>query len=272
MKWVYLWLMVISHGIGVFGAGSGYFPGGRMAGLGRASVALPGVWSVFNNQAGLAWDAGWQAGIFVENKFLMKEICYEAAGLTWSGRPGAFGLALSYYGFSLYNEFKAGFSYARKFGKRFSTGVQINYLSVQIAEDYGSKGTVSCEIGFMYRPDQNWTVGMHVCNPIPLKLSNHPDERLPILIRLGVGYDLSGRVLILLEGEKDLENPLTGRMGVEVRLARSVYARVGMLTCPFMVTGGIGFSLRRLVVDIATGYHMTLGFSPAISIGYSFTK
>lgn len=243
-----------------------------MAGLGKASVALPGLWSVFNNQAGLAWDVGWQAGIFAENRFLMKEICYEAAGLTWSGRPGAFGLALSYYGFSLYNEFKAGFSYARKFGKRFSIGVQINYLSVQIAEDYGSKGTVSCEIGFMYRPDQHWTVGMQVCNPVPLKLSDHPEERLPTLFRLGAGYDISGRVLILVEGEKDLENPLSGRIGMEVRLARSVYGRIGIITGPFMVTGGVGFSLGKLQVDIATGYHMTLGFSPAISIDYSFDQ
>jgi len=270
MKWMYIGLITICQAFSVSGSGGGFLPDGRAASLGKASIGLSGVWSVFNNQAGLVWDEGWQAGLFAENRFLMKELCYEAVGLSWSGRPGAFGLALSYYGFQLYNEFKAGIAYARKFGRRFSTGVQLNYLRVQIAERYGSRGVVSCEIGFMYRPDQHWTIGMQVCNPIPVKLSDHPDERLPMLFRLGAGYNISGKVLILLEGEKDLENPLVVRSGVEVRLARAVYGRIGMFTGPFTITGGFGLSLGRLVMDIATGYHMVLGFSPAISIGYSF--
>jgi len=247
-------------------------PGGRAAALGRASVAIPGVWSVFTNQAGLIWEQGWQAGLFAENRFLMKELCYEAVALNWSGRPGAFGLSISYHGFQLYNEFKAGITYARKFGKRFSTGVQINYLKIQIAEGYGSKGAISCEIGMMYKPDRSWTIGIQICNPIPVNLSGPPDERLPILFRLGAGYNIAGKVLILVEGEKEVEHPVGLKSGLEVRLTRSVSGRVGILTDPFMVTGGMGFSIGRLVVDIATGYHMTLGFSPSISIGYYFGK
>lgn len=265
-------MISLSQALGVNGAGGFFLPGGRPAALGRASVALNGVWSVFSNQAGLVWEEGWQAGVFAENRFLMKELCYEAAGISWSGRPGAFGMAISYNGFHLYNEFKAGISYARKFGKRFSTGVQLNYFRMQIAEGYGSRGVVSCDIGFMYRPDVHWTIGMQVSNPIPVKLSDHPTERLPIVFRLGTGYLIAEKILILFEGEKDLENPLVLKSGMEVRLANAVYGRIGLLTSPFTLTGGFGFSLGRLVVDIATGYQITLGFSPALSIGYSFGK
>lgn len=272
MKWMYIGLIALFHSVAVQGAGGEFLPGGRTAALGMASVALTGVWSAFNNQAGLVWEDGWQAGLYAENRFLMKEFCFEAVGISWSGRPGGFSLALSYYGFQLYNEFKAGISYARKFGRRFSTGVQLNYLRIQIGEGYGSKGAVSCEIGFMYKPDQHWTIGMKICNPIPVKLTDRPEEMLPTVFRLGAGYTFSGKVLILVEGEKDLENPLMVRTGVEIRMARSVYGRIGIFTAPFTVTGGIGFSLGRLEVDIATGYHMSLGFSPAISIGYSVEK
>lgn len=272
MKRVYIGLLLFSMLPGVSGSGGGFLPGGREGALGMASVALPSVWAVFNNQAGLVWTDGWNAGLFAENRFLIREICFEGAAISWAGRPGAFGFALSYYGFRIYNEFKVGIGYSRKFGRWFSAGIQFNYLRVQIAEGYGSRGVVSCEIGLMYRPDGRWTIGMQVCNPIPVKLSGTPGDRLPVFFRLGAGYDVSGKVLILVEGEKDLENPLIIRSGVEVRLARSVYARVGMYTVPFTVTGGFGFSLEKLVVDVAVKYHMTLGFSPAISIGYHFGK
>mgnify|MGYP002640723899 FL=1 len=272
MKWISMGLIVLSQVFTVPGSGGEFIPDGRAVAMGRASVALPGVWSVFNNQAGFVWEQGWQVGLFVENRFLMKELSFEALSLSWSGRPGAFGLALSYQGFQLYNEFKAGIAYARKFGKRFSTGVQLNYLKIQIAEGYGSRGVISSEIGLMYKPDHSWTIGIQICNPIPVKISETPDERLPMVFRLGAGYNISGKVLILLEGEKDLEHPLVVKTGAEIHLARSVSARIGVLSDPFMVTGGFGLSLGRLAVDIATGYHMTLGFSPAISVGYSFGK
>lgn len=272
MKWIWVGLCILVHAVNTYGSGGLNLPGGRAAALGRASVALPGVWSAFTNQAGMAWEDGLHAGLFAENRFLMKELCYEAVAVAWSGRPGAFGLALSYRGFQLYNEFHVGIGYARKFGRRLSTGIQLNYLRVQIAEGYGSRGVINCAAGFIYRPDNHWTLGMQICNPIPVRLSDSQDELLPLTFRLGAGYDISGKVLMLIEGEKDLENPLVIRSGVEVKLSGSVYGRVGVQSGPFMVTAGIGFVLSRLNVDIASGYHMVLGFSPAVSIGYVFNK
>lgn len=256
----------------VCGSGNNPVSGGRSASLGGVSAVLPGVWSVMTNQAGLAFTEGLQAGLFAENRFLMKELCSEVAVISWSGKPGAFGLGISCFGFNLYSEFRAGLTYARKFGKHFSGGVQLSYLRLQIAEGYASRGVVSCEIGFMYRPDIHWSFGMQVSNPVPVRLTSHPDELLPVTFRLGLGYCIASRVFMLLEGEKDLINPLIVRSGVEVRVAKSVYARIGMHTGPFVATGGIGVSLGRLGLDLATEYHMTLGFSPAVSLEYTLTK
>gem|GEM_PF-140968 len=270
MKWIYFCLVALFQTSWVCVAGNGYLPGGRSLALGGASVALPGVWSTFTNQAGLAWQQGWQAGLYAENRFMMKELSFEAVAVSWSGKPGAFGLAISHFGFQLYSEIEAGLVYARSFGKHFSAGVQLNYIMVQISEGYGSGSLVSCEAGIMYKPDINWTIGIQVCNPFPVKVSNQPEELLPVSFRLGAGYNLSGKVLILVEGEKDLENPLVFRTGLEVRIAGSFYGRVGFLTGPISGTAGLGMTLGRLVVDIGTRYNMTLGFSPAISIGYIF--
>jgi len=240
--------------------------------MGSAAVAASGIWSVATNQAGIAWLQGWHAGLYAENRFLVKELCYESVALTWSGKPGAFGMVVSYYGFRLYNEITAGVTYARKFGRRFSAGVQLYYNRIQLGEGYGSKGLVSCKIGLMYKPDDSWTLGIQVCNPVPVKVTDYPEERLPILFRLGIGYDISGKVLVLLEGEKDLEHKPVIRTGIEIKLAKMVWGRLGVISDPFMVTGGIGLGLGKIRVDIATRYHMVLGFSPSLSVVYSFEK
>lgn len=246
--------------------------GGRAASLGGSAVACPGIWSVSANQAGLAWQEGWQAGLFAGNRFFVKELSMESLSLTWAGKPGAFGLSISHYGFRSYHEFSAGLSYALKFGKRFSMGVKLGYLQLSIAEGYGSKGALTSAIGWMYRPDDAWTLGMQVCNPVPVRLTSYPEERLPTIFRLGVGYALSGKLLILLEGEKDLEHSLIIRTGAEMRMGKGFFTRIGLHSGPFTVTAGVGLVMGKLSADIAMEYHTVLGFSPGVSLEYQFTR
>ncbi|MFH1159728.1 MAG: hypothetical protein V1733_02130 [bacterium] len=265
-------LVAMLMGAKAFGLGIDPVPGARVSAMGTSGVTGTDIWAVSSNQAGMAWLQGWRLGLYVENRFLVSELCFEAVALSWVGKPGAFGMLVTYSGFRLYNEVKAGVAYARKFGKRFSAGVQLNYYRIQIGEGYGSTGNVSCEVGLMYKPGQAWTLGVQVRNPVPATVSDYPVERMPVLFRLGIGYDLSGKAMFVLEGEKDLDNKPVIKSGVEIRLAKPFWGRLGVVSDPFMVTAGIGFSLGRLLVDLATGYHMILGFSPSISIGYSFGK
>ena len=272
MRWKMICFILFMQSIYVHGTGGGILPGGRISAMGSAAVATTGIWSVATNQAGIAWSQGWQAGLYAENRFLVKELCYEAVALTWSGRPGAFGIVVSYSGFQLFNEITAGITYARKFGRRFSVGVQLYYNRIQLGEEYGSKSLVSGKIGLMYKPDDSWTLGVQVCNPVPVKISDYPEERLPVLFRLGIGYNISGKVLVLLEGEKDLEHKPVIRTGLEIKLASMVWGRLGVISDPFMVTGGIGLMLGKIRIDIATQFHMVLGFSPSLSVVYSIKK
>lgn len=243
--------------------------GGRAVGLGWSAVTAFDVWSGANNPAGMAWLNGWGAGAFASRQFLLKELSYEAVSMVWSGRPGAFGLAIGYYGFSAYNELFTGISYARKFGKRFGIGIQINYQRVAIAEGYGSKGMLSSKIGLAVTPDDHWTMGMTVSNPVPVKISDNPKELLPLLFRLGVGYTIHNKVWFTIEGEKDLIRPVVIRSGIELTIATILTGRIGIATGPFIFTAGAGLKIKRWQVDIATGYHLALGFSPAVSLSWS---
>ena len=174
------------------------------------------------------------------------------------------------FGDNQYSELKAGLSFARKIGNHFSAGVQLDYLRIQIADDYGNKNLLSCEIGLMYLADNHLTIGIQMLNPVPVRITEHPPELLPATICLGLSYRFSDEFITNLEAEKDLENPLIIRAGAEYHFARPAYARIGISTSPMSFTFGCGLEFGKLKLDMASGYHQALGFSPSGSVTYSF--
>lgn len=244
--------------------------GGRSLAMGGASVTLCDLWSLGNNQAGAAWLKGGSAGMGFENRFLLKDLMYEQLGVAVSWKAGTFGLFMSRFGNNLYNEMKAGLSYARKFGKSFAAGVQIDYLRIHITDDYGNRNLVSCEIGLMYHAGRNLVIGVQVLNPVPVKITEHPSELLPSTMCAGLSYEFSDAFLATVEVEKDLVNTPTFRAGAEYHFAKPMYARIGLSTNPVSFSFGFGLKYGKLTIDMASGYHQALGFSPAGSIAYSF--
>jgi hypothetical protein len=73
-----------------------------------------------------------------------------------------------------------------------------------------------------------------------------------------------------MEVEKDLENPVMLRAGVEYHIARSAWVRFGIATGPMAFSFGFGLKFGKITVDMVSGYHQALGFSPSGSIIYSF--
>ena len=244
--------------------------GGRSLAMGGTSVSLYDLWSLSNNQAGAAWFKGGSAGIGFENRFLLRDLMYEQLALAMAWKAGTFGIFVSRFGNNQYNELKAGLSYARKFGKHFSMGIQLDYLRIHVMDEYGNKNLLSSEIGLMYHADQHLSIGVQVLNPVPVKITVHPVEQLPSIICIGLSYRFSDSFLTAFEAEKDLENPVTFRTGAEYHFVKSAYARIGISTSPVSFTFGFGLEFGKLKLDMASGYHQALGFSPSGSMVYSF--
>jgi hypothetical protein len=269
-KVIFVYTLLLSLNIGGFAAGDRTPAGGRSLAMGGSSVTLTDFWSLGNNQAGAAWIKSFTAGFGFENRFLVKELMYEQLGVALPLKVGTIGMLVNRFGNSQYNELKAGLSFARKFGKHFSVGIQLDYLRIHVADDYGSKNLVSCEIGLLYHADRHLSIGMQLLNPVPVKITEHPLELLPSIICLGLSYCFSDNFLMAIETEKDLENPIILRAGAEYHFARPAYARIGISTSPMSFTFGCGLEFGRLKFDMASGYQQALGFSPSGSIVYSF--
>ena len=253
-----------------FSAGERTPAGGRSQAMGGTSAASSDFWSLANNQAGAAWLTGVNAGFSFENRFLLKELMYEQVGFALPLKPGTFGVLVNRFGNNQYSELKAGLSFARAFGKHFSIGVQLDYLRIHVMDDYGNRNLISCEIGLMYQADRHLNIGVQVLNPVPVKITANPVELLPSIICLGLSYRFSDDFITAIEAEKDLEHPPVFRAGAEYHFARPAYARVGISTNPMSFTFGFGLEFGKLKLDIASGYHQALGFSPSGSVIYSF--
>jgi hypothetical protein len=246
--------------------------GAKAAGMCGTAVASIDFWSLRNNQAGLAWMKNVTAGLAFENRFLLADISMQEVGVALPFRFGTIGISLTRFGNNLYNELQGGITYARKFGKSFGMGVQFNFGRLHLVGDYGGRNVVSCQIGMIYQPDRQFTLGVHIVNPVPVKVTGQPDEYLPAGINLGLAWHLSDAFLTIIEVEKDLLNPPVFRGGAEYHFTKPLYARIGLSTNQVSFSFGFGIETGRLALDFATGYHPSLGFSPSGSLVYSFKR
>ena len=272
VKPLYLpFVFLLMFSIKGFAAGGGLPVGAVAAGMGRCSVALNGVWSIQNNQAGLASISNITLGLNYGNRFLIKETGINDFAVVVPTKYGVAGLSLNYFGFNLYNEIKAGLSYGRSFGKFLRIGLQLDYLQIALGENYGKKPGVTFELGVQSDITGNLTLGFWTYNPVMIRLAGYADERIPAIFRLGFAYRFSDWLITTVEAEKRTDYmPVTIRGGMEYSLKRKFLLRAGFGTGEEIFSMGFGLKLKRLTLDIAAVMHNSLGFSPEMGLTVLF--
>jgi hypothetical protein len=242
--------------------------GARGAAMGNASVTFTDINSAFSNQAGLAFLEELNFTAYGEKRFLAEGLnSFLFAAAYPIDKVGTIGLTVNYFGFNAYNEQKIGLSYARKLAKNFSLGAQFDYLATRIP-DYGTASSFTFELGMLAKLSKQVTLAAHTYNPINSKVAGL--DRLPNLVKIGVGYSPSDKVTLTGELEKDIYNfPLVGKIGVEYRPMKALAIRAGFAANqPTIASFGLGLYLQGLRIDVASSYHQILGLTPSVSISY----
>jgi len=255
--------------------------GARSSGLGNASVVFPGLWSVFNNQAGLAGVKNISGGLFVNNPYLLKELSLKSGAFCLPARPGVIGCGMTYLGYSLYSERKIILSYARAFGEHFSAGIGLDYLSATFGEGNGSSQVLCCEAGIMARVSGQVCLGVHVFNPARVAIGKEMQDGLPVAMQLGCLWNITSSIRLVVETEKEQSLGPSFSTGVEYDLVDKIQARAGFMTSPNLLESspgsftssysfGFGIQQAQWDFDLAASVHQVLGWSPAISVAYRF--
>jgi len=262
--------LVLFSGVKLY-AGDGLPTGARAIAMGGTSVTLSDNYSLFNNQAGMAFVKKPSAAISSQRRFMLSEFNTATGGVTLPAKSGVFGVNVSYFGFNVYNEKSAGLSYARLFSENISGGVQIDYHSTTISE-YGTQSAVTFEAGLLVKIFSQLNFGAHIYNPVRAQLGFYEDERLPTVFRAGLGYTVSDKVLLTIETEKNMDYSARFKSGLEYKPSDKIFLRGGFMTNPFQSCFGAGYRIKDFDINLAAAYHQLLGFTPNFSLSYEFGK
>ena len=231
--------------------------------------------SFTGNQAALAQSKAAGVGVYGERRFMLSEASAYTLAASIPTRLGNFGVQLNYAGFKNFNENKIGVAYARKLGKLVDVGVQFNYYSYRIPV-YGNASTVNFEIGAMLHLTDKLNAGIHVYNPIGGKIGNTltglsaDKEKIASAYKVGLGYDVSEKLLISSEIIKEEDKAVNVIGGLQYQFAKQFFAKAGFISESGSFYAGAGVGWKNLRLDISSGYHPQLGFSPGILLIMNF--
>ena len=242
--------------------------GARAAGMGHCSLLSKDVWASFNNQAALAYHTGFSFGVSLKNAYLLKEINRVSIATALQLGRGGFTASVDHFGNTLYSEMKAGAGYALRLGSRIAAGLQIDYLRMAIGEGFGSYHAFTFEGGMLLQLSAKLSLGFHCFNPIHSGWAGS-DERIPVSMRAGFGYQPEKSISICAEIMKSTNMPAIIAVGCEYRYRERFFMRAGISSGPARICFGTGIKMNRINIDISTELHSYLGVSPQFSISYN---
>jgi hypothetical protein len=250
------------------------FPkGAKAVGMGKNGLLNVDVWSVYNNQAALAYVENITAGVHYENRFIVKQLGISAGAFAIPALTGTFGFDVAHMGVEEYGETRIGAGYGKKLAQRLSLGIHFNYHLLNFISGYPDFYTFTGEIGLIAEPLDNLFIGAHIFNPTFAKLNSRYEDPVPVIFEIGAGYNIAGKLMLAAEIEKERYDKTAPRFGIDYCLFKNMSLRSGVSFNPVEVCFGAGWTTKeKIVLDFSVYYHETLGYSPQVSLSYSFGK
>jgi hypothetical protein len=239
--------------------------------LSDATVGLSDCWSVFGNQAGLAGINRPVVGGSFQNRFLVNELSTRTGLLVLPVQSSVFAFSLSQFGQIPFRQEKYGLAYARHIAPKLNFGLQFNCYRLFLSEENRSVSSYGAELGIQYLFTDRLIVGIHVMNPYRTAVKlNSGMFRYPSRINIGAYYRLSDLFSLTSEIENDFGDHFILKTGIEYAILEKLFLRAGVSGKPYQLSAGIGFQVKKLLMDLATTYNPYLGNSPSVSFQYQF--
>ncbi|MGV3764215.1 hypothetical protein [Parapedobacter sp.] len=237
--------------------------------MGQAGTALEGIYSITANPAGLAGLEHIALSIGYQRHFFSADITTEAALLGIPTALGTWGLVVRRYGMErAYQDTKAGFTFARRFGPRISLGMSASYHQLYIP-NYLSVYSFAVDMGAQYHFEQGSAIGFQYTNVGNADYGTAVYGTIPSLLKFGFSYPLA-MVTLAADLAYRFGDGLSGHLGIAYWIGDILCLRGGLSINPMQQHAGFGFRWRRFMFDVAATSHPRLGVSPQIGVGYAF--
>jgi hypothetical protein len=239
--------------------------------VGAYSRRFTTPFSFLSNQAALSSLSQPGAGLFTEQRFLLKDLNFSAMVIALPWKHAGVGFQLTHFGNEVYNESQVGIAYARKLGALCDIGLQFDYFHIGLS-GYGSFSAITFEAGVVFHPAENIHFGMHLYNPAGGMIGKSGREKLAYVYSVGIGYEASEQVLISAEIIKEENKPVSVNAGINYMMGKQLFLELGIATAVSSPFAGMGLGWGRLRIAVTVSYRTQLGFNPCLLLLYSFKK
>lgn len=235
--------------------------------MGNTGVALSGHSSILYNPAGItaleSTSFSFDGAQLYNNSGLLH---FHAAAVLPSKKFGTFGVRIQRYGLEGFNYQNYSLTYARPLFVNLKVAATFNFFQFQI-DNYGNTFEPNMEIGFLSDLNDNLSLGVHVSNPFPIKISENTN--FPTVFTAGASYKVSSVVTINADIEKNIRQRENIKFGFTYDLHPSFVISAGINTFPGTFYFGFALKLNNIDINLGNAYHQVLGNSTGLGIIYS---
>ncbi len=241
-------------------------------GHGNTGVTSFNAWSPLLNPAGIAKFDNIAISASYHLPYSISELSSKNAIGTIPFKFGTIGAYVNQYGFSLYQENRAGISFARSITSKFHASFQLNYQNNH-SNQSGSGGQIFSGAGIIFEPLETLQMGISILNPEKSKLTILEESfDIPSVFIIGFNWYASNDFDISLEMEKQDKFEAIYKLGLEYSIINKVWIRTGVYGKPLNYTFGLGFKTLGFNLDAGMAYHEALGATSCFGITYAFNK
>lgn len=243
--------------------------GGNAAAMAGIGTLNNDVYSVQNNQAGLAEIKNYQIGVFNTIPFAVKNLSLVNISAALPTKYFTAGIAISQFGYRLFNQQRITTAMAKQLSNEIFLGAAISYIGTNIAEQ-PHIGNFVGELGLIYQPNNKLSLAMNMFNPTMIKYGNGLSDRIPSFIRTGIRYKIGKDLIAGAEFDKSLNQPENYKASIQYKAYPSVNLMCGWALLNNQFTLGSDIKYKNCQFIFATGVNQILGLTPSVSINYNF--
>lgn len=248
----FLLTLISTWWIALLSAQSLLMPVGKNLATGSYSRHFQNVMSAWSNPAGLSCLPRFTAGIYSENRFLLKAASLYAVMAAVPVPGGAFGAGITRLGNSAWHAQRVSGAYGRALGSRVGAGLQFNYETVAV-QGFGAAGSISFDGGLLWHISEQFHTGLHI-----FRLEN-----MPVIYSGGIGFEASRDFLLTAE----VTSAGAGlKAAAYYHIVPSLALELGIASNPAYNNAAVIFYVHSLRIDIAAGFHPQLGITPSTSL------
>lgn len=237
------------------GAKAQLLPGAKQTSLANSVVALANnAFATFYNPAGLAQLNNTQfAAFYSPSPFGFKQLSTAYIALEFPLGIGNIGFGAMNYGFSLYKNVQLNFSFSFAYSRKYFFGAAFDVNSLKITR-YGSSTKISFDFGFIAKLKKDFKIGFSVVNLLHQSFLKKY-KSIPTIINFGFAYLPIKNLSLSFAFCKDLEYPVSFRVGIEYTLLKYLSLRIGTKNHPDAFTCGLGVAYKGFMLDFAIFTH-----------------